>query len=96
MAKKTGVPGEIPKKLAYKKLPKDIEELIEDEERAKVTKDVKITKDAKDQYIVRFPKKISEEMEITSEDRIRFKLTLPKPRSDESPRLMINLIKNEA
>lgn len=82
---------EIPKKLEYDKLPKDIEKVVT-EERAEIIKEASVTWDGR-QFLVRFPKKISEGIELNKEDRIRFKLTLPKPRTQENPILNIEVVR---
>ncbi|ODS37828.1 hypothetical protein BEH94_01925 [Candidatus Altiarchaeales archaeon WOR_SM1_SCG] len=81
----------IPDKLDYSKLPKEIEEVIEQKGDI-IDENVKITYDGR-QFLVRFPSEISKLMEITRQDKINFKLEMPKPRTDEKPKLTITLIK---
>ena len=42
--------------------------------------------------IIRIPSEIAEEMELTAENRVHFRLTKPLPGSDEEPKLEIELI----
>lgn len=85
--------SEIPEKLDYSKLPKDVERVIKPDEE-EIVEESKITFDGR-QFLVRFPSEISKLMKITNQDKIRFVLKLPRPRTDESSKLTIEIIKNE-
>ena len=74
----------------YTELPSEIREAIElkpyvIEAKAKLTWDGR-------QFIVRIPTEISKEMRITKENRMRFNLKKPLPKSDEDIELKIELI----
>lgn len=74
----------------YSKLPKSIEEATIQkpliiEEKAKLTWDGR-------QYITRIPSEIAQEMKITIENRLQFRLIMPIPSSGEKPKLEIELV----
>ena len=83
--------GAPPKKLEYRQLPSEVEEVVDDE-RAKITLTANITFDKK-QYLVRFPKEIAEEVELSTEHKVRFTLVRAKTRTDEEPKLTIEVKK---
>lgn len=58
-----------------------------------IRKEVRISWDGK-QYSIRIPKEISEELNLTNEDKVVFTLTKPLPDSDDKPTLSM-VIKNE-
>lgn len=94
MAKKSYDSDDIPKKLDYSDLPKETEEMIADGESATIRKESKITIGKKGEYITRFPKEIVEGADIRPDDRVEYTLRLPKPKTDEKPKLTIELIKH--
>lgn len=77
-------------KIDYSKLPNDIREAIEPisyiiEETSKLTWD-------KRQFIIRIPKEITEEANLTTKNLIKFKFTKPSKKSNEIPRLEISVV----
>jgi len=74
----------------YSILPPDIEEAII-KKRYEVTEKSKLTWDGK-QFLVRIPKEITQEMGITKENQIVFKLKKPLPDSNEKSSLEILLV----
>ncbi|MGB7533038.1 MAG: hypothetical protein WA977_08725 [Halobacteriota archaeon] len=83
-----GVP---PKKITYQLLPHEVEEVI-GEERAMIEDTANITFDGR-QFLVRFPKDISDAMELSREYKVKFTVTKPKPRTDDEPKLTIEVVK---
>jgi hypothetical protein len=76
--------------LDYSNLPKDIEETIT--RKPYVVENVaKLTWDGK-QFLVRIPSEISNEMNLTIDNKILFKLIKPMPDSDDKPELKIELL----
>lgn len=76
------------------KLPEGIRERIvklANMQPYKITKKVKITY-TKNQFLIRIPKEIAEEMNITASNSIMFSYTKPLPDSKEKPKLEITLI----
>jgi len=94
MTEKSYDSDEIPKKLDYADLPKETEDMIAEGDSATIRKESKITIGKKGEYITRFPKEIVEGADIHPDDRVEYTLRLPKPRTDEKPKLTIELIKN--
>ena len=84
-----GVP---PKKIEYLRLPREVEEVV-GEERAKVEDIANITFDGR-QYLVRFPKDISDAMELSKEHKVKFIVIKPKPRTNEKPNLTMEVVKD--
>ena len=80
------------KRIDYGQLPAEVEEIV-GEEQAKIERDASITFDGR-QYLVRFPKDISDNMGLSRENKVRFTLTMPKPRTEEEPKLKIEVIKD--
>ena len=81
-----------PKKIEYRQLPPEVEEIVS-EERAKIEREASITFDGR-QYLVRFPKDISDAMDLSREHKVRFTLTMPKPRTEEKPKLTMEAVKD--
>jgi hypothetical protein len=78
-----------PPKVDYSKLPPETEEAIARkpytiEEKAKLTWDGR-------QFLVRIPKEIAQEIGITKENFILFRLIKPLPDSTEKPKLEMEL-----
>ena len=84
-----GVP---PKKIKYQRLPHEVEEVI-GEERAKIEDTANITFDGR-QYLVRFPKDISDAMSLSKEYKVKFTVIKPKPRTNEKPNLTMEVVKD--
>ena len=80
------------KRIDYRRLPPEVEEIVS-EERAKIEREASITFDGR-QYLVRFPKEISDNMDLSREHKVRFTLTIPKPRTEEEPKLTMEVIKD--
>ena len=59
-----------------------------------IYKKSKLSWDGK-QFIIRIPKEIAQEMEITKESQINFKLTKPEPGTNEKRKLSIELVVND-
>ena len=87
-----GEEGKPLKRIDYRRLPPEVEEIVS-EERAKIEREASITFDGR-QYLVRFPKDISDNMGLSRENKVRFTLTIPKPRTEEEPKLKIEVIKD--
>jgi len=83
---------EPPKKIEYKQLPPEVEEVVS-EERATIEAVASITFDGR-QYLVRFPKDISESIGLSGDHKVRFRVIIPKPRTDETPKLTIEVFKD--
>lgn len=81
---------EVPDKVDYSNLPKEIEGIIEPVSE-EIVEDVRISFDGR-QYVVRFPTEISKLKGISTEQKIRFALKLPHPKTNEEPELTITLI----
>jgi hypothetical protein len=84
--------GEPPKKIAYRRLPREVEEVVGDE-RAKIEKTANINFDGR-QYLIRFPKEISDAVGLSKEHKVRFKVIKPKPMSEEEPELTMEVLKD--
>jgi hypothetical protein len=74
----------------YSTLPPEIEEVIT-RQPFKIEKKTKLTWDGK-QFSMRIPTEIAEELKITKDNQVIFRLTKPLPDSNEKPRLEIELI----
>lgn len=85
--------GEPPKKIEYRRLPSEVEEVV-GEEQAKIAHTANVTFDGR-QFLVRFPKDISEAMNLSKEHKVIFIVIKPKPRTDEEPKLTIEVIKDD-
>ena len=77
-------------KLDYTEIPEDVKAAISPmpyvvEENSKLTWDGR-------QFILRIPKEIAEEANITTENRISFKLIKSPPESNEKPKLEIKVL----
>ena len=81
---------EIPSAVDSLQVSKDIEEAVSDKPYVSEKK-VKLSWDKK-QFIVRIPKEIAEEMDITKESQIIFKLIKQRPGMDEGQKLEISLV----
>ena len=73
-----------------KRLPKDVEEAIS-EAKYVVKESSKLTWDGR-QFIVRIPKEIAEEEGLTEQNKMQFRLTKPKPNSNETLKLEIEIV----
>ena len=82
--------GETPRRIDYRRLPPEVEEIV-GEERAKIEKEASITFDGR-QYLVRFPKEISDAIGLSKEHKVKFTLVKPKPRTDEEPELTMEVV----
>lgn len=76
--------------LDYSSLPKEIEEVINHKPYI-IDKKAKLTWDRR-QFIIRIPSEIAGEMNLTSENRVHFRLIKPLPGSDEEPKLQMEMI----
>lgn len=74
----------------YSKVPKLVEEVVAKGQYV-LTKEAKLTWDGK-QFIIRIPSEITEEMHITKENRILFRLIKPRPDSDEDIKIEMELV----
>jgi hypothetical protein len=74
----------------YSKLPKEIEQAIEKKPYI-IEKKVKLTQGNK-QFLIRIPTEIADEMGLTSENMILFRLTKPLPHSMDKPQMEMALI----
>lgn len=74
----------------YSDLPPEIEGMV-GQRPYTVEEKVKLTWDG-NQFIVRIPTEIADEMELTQDSRMKFNLTKPLPNSDETPNLDIEII----
>jgi len=84
--------GAPPKKITYQRLPREVEEVV-GEERAVIEDAANITFDGQ-QYLVRFPKEISDAVSLSKEHKVKFIVIKPKPRTDEEPELTMEVIKD--
>jgi len=84
--------GAPPKKIAYQRLPREVEEVV-GEERAKIEDTANITFDGR-QFLVRFPKEISDAVGLSKGHKVKFTVIKPKPRTDEEPELTMGVIKD--
>ena len=75
----------------YSKIPDEVEEVINKQPYV-VEGKAKVTWDGK-QFLVRIPSEIANEMKITTEYRMLFKVTKPLPDSDDTPELEMKLEK---
>ena len=74
----------------YSNVPKEILEALSEKPHV-IDKKVKLSWDGK-QFILRIPKEVSEEMNITKESQIQFKIIKPKPNTEEENILEIELV----
>jgi hypothetical protein len=74
----------------YSKLPKEIEDAIENKPYI-IEKKVKLTQGNK-QFLIRIPTEIANEMKLTSENMILFRLIKPLPHSMDKPQMEMTLI----
>lgn len=72
------------------KLSEEIKKLV-NAQPYKIQKKAKITY-TKNQFLIRIPKEIAEEMKITAQTMILFVYTKPLPDSKEEPKLEITLV----
>ena len=84
--------GGPPKKIKYQRLPREVEEVV-GEGRAEIEDTANITFDGR-QYLVRFPKDISDAMELSKEHKVKFTVIKPKPRTNEKPNLTMEVVKD--
>ena len=84
--------GAPPKKIEYLRLPREVEEVI-GEERATIEDAANITFDGR-QYLVRFPKDVSDAMSLSKEHKVKFTVIKPKPRTNEKPDLTMEVVKD--
>lgn len=84
--------GAPPKKIPYQRLPREVEEVV-GEERAVIEDTANITFDGR-QYLVRFPKDVSDAMGLSRGDKVKFTVTKPKPRTNEEPNLTMEVVKD--
>ena len=84
--------GEPPKKIEYRRLPHEVEEVVGDE-RAKIEKTANINFDGR-QYLIRFPKEISDAVGLSKEHKVKFTVIKPKPMSEEEPELTMEVVKD--
>ena len=73
-----------------KKLPKDVEDAIS-EAKYVIEENSKLTWDGR-QFIIRIPKEIAEEWGITAQNKMQFRLTKPRPNSNEQAKLEIVIV----
>jgi hypothetical protein len=74
----------------YSNIPKEILEALSEKPHV-IEKKVRLSWDGK-QFILRIPKEITEEMNITKESQIQFKVIKPKPNTEEENILEIELV----
>jgi hypothetical protein len=74
----------------YSEVPKKIEDAIVERQYI-IKKKVKLTWDGK-QFIIRIPSEVTNEMHITKENRILFRLIKPRPDSDEDIKMEMDLV----
>jgi len=74
----------------YSNLPNELKEALEEKPHI-IEKKAKLSWDGK-QFIIRIPKEISEEMKITKESQIKFRVIKPRPGTDEQNELKIDLV----
>lgn len=79
------------RKVDYSKLPKPIAEVVTDRPDI-IEKKAKITYDGR-QYLVRIPTEISNVLNISQDDMIKFTAVVPSPKSTEKKSLKIELVK---
>lgn len=87
------VGGEPPKKLEYRQLPREVEEVV-GEERAVIEDTANITFDGR-QYLVRFPTRIATIIGLSKQHKVKFTVLKPKPKTDEEPKLTLEVIKDD-
>ena len=75
----------------YSKLPKEIESVIEPT--SDITEDeAKINYDGK-QFLVRFPKDIEKAIGIKKGDKIKFRVELPSPRTNQKEKIELTYVR---
>lgn len=80
-------------RLDYNKLPKELQDVIEP--LSDVTeKEANINFDGK-QFLVRFPKDIAKAAGVKMGDRIRFKVVLPSPKTNQQEEIEITYVRGE-
>lgn len=84
--------GAPPKKIEYLRLPREVEEVV-GEEQAVIEDTANITFDGR-QYLVRFPKDVSDAMNLSRGDKVKFTVIKPKPRTNEKPDLTMEVVKD--
>lgn len=74
----------------YSKVPKLVEDVVAKGQYV-ITKKAKLTWDGK-QFIIRIPSEITNEMHITKENKILFRLIKPRPDSEEDIKIEMELV----
>ena len=82
----------IPKTLDYGEIPEKLEKEM-GPPTVPVGQESAISYDGR-QHLVRFPKKISEIMNIKTGDKVKFNIKMPNPKSHNAPALTMELIKS--
>lgn len=80
-------------RLDYDNLPKELQEVIEPA--SDVTeKEMSISFDGK-QFLVRFPKDIAKAIGIKKGDKIKIRLELPSPKTNQKEKIEITYVRSE-
>lgn len=83
-----------PAPLDYSKLPNELEDVIAEPLSDIAEKEANINFDGK-QYLVRFPNDIASAIGIKRGDKIRFKVVLPSPKTNQQEEIEIKYIRGE-
>lgn len=78
----------------YSELPKELVNVIEEPLTEVTEKEMSIVFDGK-QFLVRFPKDISNAIGIKKGDKIKFKVTSPSPKINQEQKIEIEYIKRD-
>lgn len=82
-----------PDYLNFSNIPEEVKEAL-NTNLYTVEKKSKLSWDGK-QFIIRIPKEVAEEMNITKESKVKFKLIKPNPGTNEKRKLEIELVVND-
>ncbi|MDD5589522.1 MAG: hypothetical protein PHP92_05680 [Candidatus Nanoarchaeia archaeon] len=83
-----------PEQLDYSKLPNDLETVIAETLSDITEKEANINFDGK-QYLVRFPNDIANAIGIKKGDKIKFRVELPSPKTNQQEDIKITYIRSE-
>lgn len=83
-----------PELLDYSKLPNELEGVIAETLSDVAEKEANVNFDGK-QYLVRFPNDIANAIGIKSGDRVRFRVVLPSPKTNQQEEIQIIYVRGE-
>jgi hypothetical protein len=85
---------EKPVPLDYSKLPNELEDIVAEPLSDLAEKEANINYDGK-QYLVRFPNDIANAIGIKKGDKIKFRVVLPSPKTNQQEEIDIKYVRSE-